>query len=414
MTTMHSCNGPAAAIVSPDVERKCPVRTRDEKLGTKVDRLRERLDKVLERAVAEPRIVGSVVVVLHDGMCIYQRAGGLAARVAARPISVDTVFRLASVTKPFVSIATLQLVESGALDLDAPITRYLPEFRPSLADGRAPSPTVRQLLTHTAGLSYGHMEPLAGPYHAHGVSDGLDAPGLSMNEELRRIVAAGLRAPPGTQWIYSVALDVLGAAIERVLGKPLSLAVRELIGRPLELVDTGFEAPEKERLATPYADGAPPVRMQEPHAVPFFDASEVRFSPARVFDAASFASGGAGMNGTAIEVARLLETVRRGGGSLLPEKAARAMMTNQIGDLPIVLGPGWGFGFGGAVLVDRDAANTPQSPGTWTWGGAWGHNWFVDPALRLVAVALTNTALEGMMGLFPSAVRDAIYASLTR
>ena len=88
------------------------------------------------------------------------------------------------------------------------------------------------------------------------------------------------------------------------------------------------------------------------------------------------------------------------------------MLTNQTGELPTVLGAGWGFGFGGAVLLDPVLAQSPQSAGTWTWGGAWGRNWFVDPARRLVVVSLTNTAIEGMMGEFTRLVRDAVYAGL--
>jgi len=110
---------------------------------------------------------------------------------------------------------------------------------------------------------------------------------------------------------------------------------------------------------------------------------------------------------------RVLELVRSGGGELLSSPTARAMVTNQTGDLPTVLGPGWGFGFGGAVLLDPAAAQTPHSAGAWTWGGVWGHNWLVDPAQRLVIVSLTNTAIEGMMGNFPRQVRDAIYAALS-
>jgi CubicO group peptidase (beta-lactamase class C family) len=88
------------------------------------------------------------------------------------------------------------------------------------------------------------------------------------------------------------------------------------------------------------------------------------------------------------------------------------MLTNQTGALPSVLGPGFGFGFGGAVLRDPQAARTPQSGGTWMWGGVWGHSWFVDPVQRLVVVGLTNTAIEGMMGRFPMQVRGAVYNAL--
>jgi CubicO group peptidase (beta-lactamase class C family) len=85
------------------------------------------------------------------------------------------------------------------------------------------------------------------------------------------------------------------------------------------------------------------------------------------------------------------------------------MLINKTGNLPILFGPGWGFGFGGALLTDPKAAKTPQLQGTWSWGGAWGHSWFVDPERRLVVVALTNTAVEGMSGKFPVDIRDAVY-----
>jgi CubicO group peptidase (beta-lactamase class C family) len=375
------------------------------------DQLERNLDAALDAAVEQQRIVGGVVVVLRDGAPVYRRAVGLADREAKRSMQVETLFRLASVTNPIVSLAVLRLMEAGKLELDAPITRYLPEFRPKL-DGREFPVTVRQLLTHTAGLSYALMQPADGPYAKLGVSDGMDAPGLALDEELRRIAAAGLFYEPGAQWGYSVGMDVLGAAIERATGQPLPAAVAELVTGPLDMTHTSFQATRDQALATPYADGTPPVRMSDPHLVPFFGLAGIRFSPSRAFDASSFPSGGGGMNGTADEVARLLELVRSGGGSLLKTSTAKAMLSNQTGALPVVLGPGWGFGFGGAVLIDPAAAQTPQSAGTWMWGGVWGHSWFVDPAERLVVVGLTNTAIEGMMGQFPIAVRDAIYAAL--
>ncbi|MFL5308557.1 MAG: serine hydrolase domain-containing protein [Polyangia bacterium] len=368
-----------------------------------------RIDAVLEEAVDSRRIVGAAIVVLRAGEPVYRRALGWADREADVPMSASHVFRLASVTKPIVTLAALRLVDMGRLRLDEPVTTYLPDFRPRFAGGDSPVITIAHLLTHTAGLSYQHFERPDGPYHRAGVSDGLDEPGLAMEEELRRIVRAGLAFAPGTQWAYSVALDVVGAVIERVLSQPLPTAVRELVTEPLLMVDTGFSAPAAARLVTPYADGSPPRRMRDPDVVPFMGMAGIRFSPRRVFDPRSFPSGGAGMNGTADDIARLLEVVRTGPKGLLTPGTARAMMTNQVGDLPVVLGPGWGFGFGGAVLVDPRAAATPQPPGTWSWGGAWGHSWFVDPASELVVVALTNTAVEGLSGRFPTDLRDAVY-----
>jgi CubicO group peptidase (beta-lactamase class C family) len=185
--------------------------------------------------------------------------------------------------------------------------------------------------------------------------------------------------------------------------------MKALVTEPIGMSDTGFVPPERSRLATPYADGAPPIRMGDPYLLPLPDGHRISYSPGRAFDPHSFPSGGGGMNGTAEDVARLLEVVRTGGGKILKPATAHAMLINQTGSLPIIFGTGWGFGFGGALLTDPKAAKTPQSLGTWAWGGAWGHSWFVDPMSRLVVVALTNTAVEGMSGKFPTDVRDAVY-----
>ncbi|HTN82361.1 MAG TPA: serine hydrolase domain-containing protein, partial [Sorangium sp.] len=158
--------------------------------------LQRRLDAVVEAATAEGRIVGAVVVVARDGQVVYRRAAGFADREAGRPVREDTVFRLASMTKPIVSAAALALVDAGALGLDDPVTKWLPSFSPRLADGRAATITVRHLLTHTAGLNYTFMEPPDGPYHRERVSDGLDQPGLSLEENLARIAKAPLLFEP--------------------------------------------------------------------------------------------------------------------------------------------------------------------------------------------------------------------------
>lgn len=378
-------------------------------MAVKDDGMGARLDAAIDHALASQRIVGTVVVVLHDGNVVYRRAAGLADREAATPMREDEIFRFSSVSKPIVIVAALRLVDEGRLRLSDPVTRYLPDFRPKLADGSTPVITIGQLLTHTAGLSYGFLEPADGPYHKAGVSDGLDAPGLPMPEELRRITAAGLAYAPGTRWGYSVAIDVIGAVIERVTSQSLLDVVEALVTKPAGMIDTGFASPDRSRLATPYVDGAPPKRMADPCLLPFAGFAGISFSPGRAFDPRSFPSGGAGMNGTAGDLAQLLEVVRSGGGKILKPATAYSMQVNQTGSFPTLLGPGWGWGYVGALLTDPKAAKTPQSPGTWSWGGVWGHSWFVDPERRLVVVALTNTAVEGTSGKFPADIRDAVY-----
>lgn len=378
--------------------------------GIAAEQLARRLDAAIDHAIAENRVVGTVVVVLQNGHAVYRRAAGLADRETGTSMRVEHIFRLASVSKPIVTAAALRLVDEDHLSLDDFVSDYLPDFRPRLADGKTSKVTIRQLMTHTAGLSYGFFEEADGPYHRAGVSDGLDQPGLSMADELSRINAAGLKYAPGSAWGYSVAIDVLGAVVERLTAQPLPKSVEDLVTKPLGMTHTGFTAPDPADLAVPYADGNPPVRMEDPHIVPFGGLAGISYSPSRVFDPQSFPSGGAGMNGTADDVARFLEAMRTGGGGVLKPSTAASMLINQTGGLPIVTnGPGWEFGFGGAVLIDPAAAKTPHTAGTWTWGGAWGHNWFVDPSKQLVVVAFTNTAVEGVAGQFVSDIRDAVY-----
>jgi CubicO group peptidase (beta-lactamase class C family) len=373
--------------------------------------LARRIDAVIDRAIAEHRIVGAVLVVLRDGETVYRRATGFADREARTPMLADTIHRLASITKPIVSAAALALSEVGRLGLDDIVSDWLPDFRPCLPDGRQPDITIRQLLTHTAGLRYGHEEPPGGPFERAGVSDGLEQPGLSMQEELRRLASVPLLFEPGTAWTYSTAIDVLGEILARAHGSALPDVVELLVTGPLGMADTRFFATDPARLAVPYADASlEPVRMGDPHVIPIEGAVGRRYSPSRIFDFASFPSGGAGMAGTTGEVALLLETIRTGGGPILSPETARAMMSNQIGDLRVTTRPtpAWGFGFGGAVLLDPTLAASPLSDGTWQWGGVYGHYWFVDPVRRLTVVSLTNTAVEGMGGRYPADITAAI------
>jgi len=369
-----------------------------------------RIDAAVDKALAEQRIVGATVLVAHDGRLAYSRHAGLADREAGRPVADDTIFRLASLTKPMVTAAALALVEAGVIALEDPVTRWLPDFQPRLA-GEAPAITVRHLLTHTAGLSYGFMQPADGPYLKLRVSDGMDQPGLSFGEELGRVVEAGLFYPPGAAWLYSVSMDVLGAALEKAAGKSLPAIVAERVAAPLGMSDTGFVVTDPSRLAVAYADGTPPVPMGEAYTVPFFELSGIRFAPGRAFDLTSFPSGGAGMVGTAREFLAFLEAIRTGGGGVVGPETARQMMSNQTGELPIVTnGPGWGFGFGGAVHLDPALSGSVHSKSVWLWGGVYGHSWFVDPARELSVVIMTNTAIEGMTGAFSVDVAAAVQA----
>jgi CubicO group peptidase (beta-lactamase class C family) len=374
-------------------------------------RLTERIDTIIDSTLAEKRIVGTVVLVARDGETVYRRAAGFSDREAARPMHENAIFRLASVTKPLVTAAAMRLVEEGVLTLDRPVTRWLPDFGPRLLDGTVPQITIHHLLTHTSGLSYRFLEPPESAYHHLNVSDGLDQPGLAIGENLVRLTAAPLAFPPGTAWRYSLAIDVLGAVMEKATGTPLPELVARLVTEPLGLTDTAFGVVDPARLVTPYAHGSPePVAMTEGMAVPLWDSDGAMiFAPGRILDRTSYPSGGAGMASTAGDILAFLEAFHRGGTPILKQETVAEMMRDQVGSQAEPQGPGWGFGYGWAVLVDPAGTGTPQARGTLQWGGAYGHSWFVDPANGLSVVAFTNTAFEGSHGSFTTEIRDAAY-----
>lgn len=354
-------------------------------------------------------MVGTVVLVLYDSNFIYRRAAGFADREAGMPMREGSIFRLSSLTKPIVSATALAMVERGLLKLNDEVTKWIPEFQPALADGTRPEITIRQLLNHKAGLSYRFLEPLDGPYHKANVSDGLDQPGLSIEENLNRIASVPLAYPPGSSWGYSVSADVLGEVIARANCSSLPEAVTRYVTAPLAMNDTSFGIDEISRLAVPYADGRQrPTRMAEFQVVqsPY---GSIRFAPSRACNPNSYPSGGCGMNGTADDFAKFLETLRVGGDPILKPESARAITSDQTeGRGPQ---PGVAFGFGLSVVTDPAVAQTPQSAGTFAWGGVYGHSWFVDPANRLTVVIMTNTAVEGVYGRFPGQIRDSLYAA---
>jgi CubicO group peptidase (beta-lactamase class C family) len=377
------------------------------------------VDHAIDSALVEQRLVGAMVMVAHHGAIIHRRAAGWADREAGIPVRDNTIFRLASVSKTIVSAAAMVLADQGKLPLDAPVRRWLPAFAPRLADGRIADITVRHLLTHTAGLGYRFLERDGnGPYALAGVSDGMDDADITLDENLRRLARAPLLFQPGSAWCYSLAIDVLGGVIEQVCGMALGQAVKMLITDPLGMRDTSFAASDPSRLAVAYvndpaSNGGAPRPLAEGDVVsPFDGAVGIRYSPQRALDSGAFPSGGAGMAGTAEDLLRLLEALRGGGAPILSQRAVATMGANHTGTLELPNAPGCGFGLGFSVLVDPAKAASPESPGTWRWGGAYGHSWFVDPARELSVVAFTNTMYEGMSGRFVGDLRDAVYQSL--
>jgi CubicO group peptidase (beta-lactamase class C family) len=373
--------------------------------------LSTRIDAALQSALDEKRIVGAVIAVMQDGGIAHFKAYGLADREAGRAMTTDAIFRLASISKPIVTAAAMRMIELGKLSLDAAVTDWLPDFKPKAPDGSIPTIAIRHLLTHTSGLSYDFLQPETGPYNTIPVSAGI-AGDFTMEDNLARMVKAGLSFPPGAAWLYSVAIDVLGAIMAKIEGADVEGAVRTYVTGPLDMADTSFFVTDAKRLAQPYANAAPePVRIGDNFKQPFVPGcAPINLGVSRAFSRTAFQGGGGCMNGTAGEVVRFLDAVRAGGEPVLSRESTAAMMSNQIGPLRVIFDPtgNTAFGFGGSILLDPAASGSFLSPGSWQWGGVWGHSWFVDPTRRTTIVNLTNTTLEGMVGQVVRDVQQAV------
>lgn len=363
-----------------------------------------RLRNVIDSAIAKGRIVGVVMLVAKNGEIIFATEKGFADREAGLKVRRDTLFRLASVTKPFVAMAALAMADQGHIALDDAVSAHLPYFKPRLADGSQPRITLRHLLTHTSGLSYDYPDA--------DFSDGLSDTDLGFEENFTRLAKQPLKFAPGTGWEYSVAIDVLGAVLAHVEGTTLDEVVRRYVSEPLGITETGFTIADRTRLATAYADASPvAMRMPDRLVLGTPEAGIFNFAPVRACNPRAFQSGGAGMVGTAADVLRLLEAIRT--GQLLRHDTWQAAISNQIGSLARGEGDaGQRFGFLSAIVADPQAPATPQSAGTLNWGGVYGNDWFIDIARGLSVVSLSNTGLEGCNGQFPKDTRDALYADL--
>ena len=388
------------------------------------------LDAVLRRQVESGKVGAIAALVMRDnGEVLYNGSAGTRTPGGGEALRPDSLFRLASMTKPFTSVAAMQLVEQGKIGLDDPIGRWLPEFRRLrvvAGEGRTVpaqrQPTVRDLLRHTSGFSYTFLNipGVVEEYRRLGVDDGLAAPGRTLRDNMGRLARAPLAIQPGSGWRYSLSTDVLGAIVERAGGMPLDQYIIRNIAAPLKLDSFAFHVPESARprmVTAMYPDPSGVLRpMASPQTVPYpLSGGTWTADPERAFSATAYPSGGAGATATIGDYARFARMLLNGGELdgvriLKPETVAE-MARPQTGGYPINLrGAGYDFGYGFSVLTDPAAAKTRQGPGTYGWGGIYGTGFFVDPANRIVTVVMTQTGVNG--GPAGNEVREAVYGTL--
>ena len=367
------------------------------------------LQQIIDNATAQEQIIGATVLVAKKGQLIFKQHAGWADKQAQKPVTDQTVFRLASLTKPIVSATTLALVEQGVLALDVPITRWLPYFKPTLSDGTVVDITLRQLLNHTAGLSYGFLTPDNEPYRSAGVSDGMDNVSLSLEANLQRLSEVPLCFEPGSAWRYSLSTDVIGAIIEAACQAPLKDVVARTITQPLGMASMTFHVEDAKHLVRAYRDdelGSSARLMQEPDQLWLPDMGLVNFSPERITNAHAYLSAATGLAGTAHDYLLFAEALRT--GTILSSESRVLLTEDSIPDFDQV-GPGFGFSLGFSVLRDKQAANTLQSVGSYGWSGVYGVNMFIDPVQDLSVIIMTNTAIVVAKQFFND-VTQAVYA----
>ena len=386
----------------------CPGQARDlapvvpESVEVSSERL-ERLDSALRQYVAEERLAGAVALVARHGQVVYHEAFGMRDIESGEAMQKDSIFRIASQSKALVSVAIMALQEQGKLLVSDPLSEHLPEFESTLVAVKneqdnydvVPSRraiTLRDLLTHTAGIGYGY-----GPAKDLWEEAGIQGWYFANREEkvgqtVARIAELPFDAHPGEEWVYGYNTDILGAVVERASGQTLEEFLRKSILEPLGMRDTHFYLPQDKahRLATVYSatDGGierapdPGLGIGQGHYV---NGPRVSFS------------GGAGLLSTALDYARFLQMLLNGGTldgrRVLSRKSVELMTVDQMRG--IEFRPGQGFGLGFYVVNDVGARGTHGSVGEFGWGGAYHSTYWVDPKEGIVAVYLTQLIPAG-------------------
>jgi CubicO group peptidase (beta-lactamase class C family) len=370
-------------------------KARPETVGLSTPRL-ERLGEVMQRYVDQGRLGGAVTLVARNGKVAYLQAFGRLDPASGAAMPTDAVFRIASQTKAVTSVAVMILFEEGKLLLGDPVAKYIPEFKDTtvavpvtsrkgpgykIVPAKRPI-TVRDLLTHTAGISYGDG-PAKDLYKAAGLQGWFlaDRP-QPVGEYIKKLAGLPFDAQPGEKWIYGYNSDILGYLVEVVSGMRLADFIKTRITDPLGMADTCFFLPEEKagRLAAVYGIG------EDGKAGLVADAREYAY----VKGPRACYAGGAGLLSTAEDYARFLLMLQSGGEwggvHILSPKSVELMTADHVG----ALYGSQGFGLGFWVTKELGRNGDPGSVGAFGWGGAYHTTYWVDPVEKLVAVFMTQ------------------------
>ncbi len=375
--------------------------TKPEAVGLSSERL-NRIGDAVQRSIDDKRISGAVTMVVRRGHVAWMKAQGLSDREASKPMQTDSIFRICSMTKPLTSLAVMMLYEDGRFMLDDPVSKYIPEFKnPKVlvkpAEGTpytVPAKreiTIRDLLTHSSGLTYTWNGDLGPLYKDANVADGLSQYDGTIGDSVKRLAAQPLLFNPGERFEYSLGIDVLGYLVEVVSGMPLDQFFRTRIFEPLGMKDTYFYLPDEKvgRLATAYTwDDKNGLQRFPDHAIVegnfHYTADYPYRGPKKLF------AGGAGLSSTAMDYARfcqmLLEGGKLGNVRVLSRKTVELMTRDQLGKI----NPDFGFGYGFGVSGIKAPLSEMGSPGEFGWGGFFYTEFVVDPKEQMITIFMAQ------------------------
>ena len=369
--------------------------TTPEAVGMSPERL-ARISPAMQRYIDAQQVAGVVTAIVRQGKLVHLSVQGEMDVANKSTMRADALFRIASMTKPITSVALMMLWEEGRFQLNDPVQKFLPEFaNPMVSSTRDASGktgelvpaarpiTIRDMLTHTAGLANNYIGNKA--YYQE-VMTPVD--GENLEAHIKHLARLPLNYQPGTAWEYSAATDVVGRLVEVISGQPLDVFMRQRIFEPLKMLDTHFylDNAYADRLTAQYKPGVNgTIEPDDPGGVKsrWIAGSKTLFR------------GAGGLVSTVSDYLRFQLMMLQGGelegARLLAPGTVTLMTDNHTGTLPLwLVGPGMGFGLGYATVLDRGAAATPLSEGAFSWGGAYCTISWVDPQQELIGILMTQ------------------------
>jgi CubicO group peptidase (beta-lactamase class C family) len=403
---------------------------RAEDVGLISERL-EQIPNFMQSYLDSDRLAGVSTLISRRGEIAHFECIGVKDKDTKEPMTSDTIFRIYSMTKPITSLALMMLYEESKFQINHPVSRYIPEFKKlkvwagGTKDAYDTKPceremTIRDLLTHTSGLTYGFMQahPVDALYREAGI-DGANTVGMTLAAFVEKLAEIPLLFSPGTEWSYSVATDVCGRLVEVLSGMALDEFFETRIFKPLGMVDTGFFVPEEKlgRFASNY------FKNPQTGKKGLMDKGDASSTYAK---APTFLSGGGGLVSTMTDYWRFCQMVLNGGEfdghRFVSRKTIEFMRMNHLPDdrtmkdmsssaFSELAAEGTGFGLGFAVVLDPAEAQQVGSYGNFSWGGAASTYFWIDPEEDLIAILMTQLYPSSTYPLRPQ-LQQLVYAAI--